>query len=136
VTAERTRLAVVLLALAALPARAADPPLSGAAFEAYASGKTLSFAVDGQIYGSEQYLPGRRVIWAFAGEECRRGIWYEADGQICFVYDDDPAPQCWLFFRGTDGLSAQFMGDPDGSPLKEVAQSPEPLSCPGPEVGV
>ena len=42
-----------------------EEPLDGAEFEAFATGKTLSYAVGGIVYGAEQYLPGRRVIWAF-----------------------------------------------------------------------
>lgn len=115
---------------------AADAPMTASEFEAYATGKTLSFAEGGTVWGSEQYLPGRRVIWAFTEEECQYGHWYEDQGNICFVYDDNPAPQCWRFFREADGLRALFMGAEGGTSLSEVAQSTEPLSCPGPEVGV
>jgi hypothetical protein len=124
------------LAIVALPAGAADAPITAQEFEAYATGKTLTYAIGGEIYGAEQYLPGRRVIWAFKGQECRRGFWYESGGQVCFVYEHDSVPQCWLFFSGPGGLRAQFSDDPDGAELAAVAQSPEPLICAGPDVGV
>ncbi|TKA93916.1 hypothetical protein FAZ78_25265 [Cereibacter changlensis] len=123
--------------LAALPATgSAEEPISAAEFEAYATGKTLSYAVGGQVYGAEQYLPGRRVLWAFKGEECNYGRWYEEDGKVCFVYEHDATPQCWTFYRGAEGLRARFGDDPEGTELSEVAQSKAPLICAGPDVGV
>lgn len=126
---------LALAALTALPALAADP-LTAEEFEAYATGKTLTYAVGGQIYGTEEYRPGRRVLWAFEGEECSRGYWYPDAGQICFVYEDNPNPQCWTFYHETGGLRARFAGDPEGAELAAIAESREPLVCPGPDVGV
>ena len=104
-------------------------------FEAYATGKTLSYAQGAEIWGTEQYLPGRRVVWAFSADECQYGTWYPQGDEICFVYDNDPTPQCWTFWKQGSGLRARFMGDPDGTELAEVDQSDEPLACPGPDVG-
>ena len=115
---------------------AAENPMSAAEFDAYATGKTLTFSQGGMVYGAEQYLPGRRVLWAFQGDECREGRWYEEAGLICFVYEHDPDPQCWTFWQGDNGLNARFAGDEPGSELSEVDQSPEPLLCAGPDVGV
>ena len=147
--AARLALATLLLATQALPmaqiarpalAESAQPvantPLSAAEFEAYAEGKTLSYAQDGVVWGSEQYLPGRKVVWAFTEDDCQYGHWFEEQGNICFVYDNDPAPQCWRFFREASGLRAIFMGVDGGTSLSEVAQSTTPLNCPGPDVGV
>lgn len=114
----------------------AETPMTATEFEAYATGKTLTYSVGGEVYGAEQYLPGRRVIWAFKGNTCADGVWYEEAGLICFAYENDPDPQCWNFFASADGLRAEFTGDPASSPLSEVAQSPIPLNCAGPDVGV
>lgn len=122
--------------LAALPAAAQQTPMTASEFEAYATGKTLTYARDGAIWGTEQYLPGRRVVWAFTEDICRDGSWYEDQNAICFVYDDEGVPQCWEFFLGQGGLSARFLGDPDSTPLSEVAQSDGPMPCAGPDVGV
>lgn len=137
------RLATLTLCLAlAAPALAddllqvADSPLSATEFEAYATGKTLSYAQDGVVWGSEQYLKDRRVIWAFTEDECQYGHWFEDQGNICFLYDNDLQPQCWRFFREDSGLRAIFMGADGGTSLSEVGQSNTPLNCPGPDVGV
>ena len=128
----RIWLAALLLAL---PARAAEP-MSAEEFDRYSVGKTLSYAVGGEVYGAEQYLSGRRVLWAFKGQECLAGTWHEADGRICFVYENGGPPQCWTFYREDRGLRAQFEGDPDGTELSEVEQTRAPLICAGPDVGV
>lgn len=127
-------LAVIPSALAAAETDMGTP-LTGAEFEAYVTGKTLTFSSQGQVYGAEQYLPGRRVMWAFTEDICREGIWYEEPGQICFVYDYDPVPQCWVFWQD-GGLNALFMGEDGGTRLTELSQTPAPLACAGPEVGV
>ncbi|MBN2906865.1 MAG: hypothetical protein JXJ18_09180 [Rhodobacteraceae bacterium] len=128
--------ALTILVALALPALA-EEPMTAAQFESYATGKTLFYAMRGQTYGAEQYLPGRQVIWTFLDGECAEGMWYEAGGQICFSYDHDPGdPQCWSFYRAPTGLMARFENDPEQTELIEVNQSPDPLICTGPEVGV
>lgn len=131
----RLALAAALL-LAPSAAMAADTPLDAAAFEAYVTGHTLTYSQGGTVFGTEQYLPGRTVRWAFTGGECTDGTWYQDAEYICFVYPTDPQHQCWTFYLGADGLTARYKGDPPGMELSEVAQSPEPLICPGPDVGV
>lgn len=134
---------VLALSLWTVPALAQDAepgalpaPMTAEAFESYATGRTLFYGLGGEIYGAEQYLPGREVIWAFTGEECRRGRWFPAGERICFVYEDDPETHCWSFFDTGAGLVAEFAGDPPGAPFVEVGQSGEDLFCPGPNVGV
>ena len=135
IAAPRRPAAALALLLVTAQAAAAAQPLSGAEFEAYTTGKTLTYAEGGQPYGVERYLPGRRVVWAFVGDDCRYGRWYEDQGRICFVYESDLDAQCWTFQHSSAGLSAHFMGDPDGSPLVEVEEDPDALKCPGPDVG-
>lgn len=130
--------AFVLLALmfATLPLRA-QTPMGAAEFEAYVTGRTLTFGSGGAPYGVEEFRPGRRTVWAFIGEECREGHWFAREEQICFVYDDAPdAEHCWIFWRSDSGLNARFISDTSDTELYEVENSPRPLICPGPEVGV
>ena len=110
--------------------------MTGAEFEAYSTGKTLTYADNGQVYGIEQYLPNRRVRWAFVDDTCRIGYWYENGQEICFVYEHDATPQCWTFHLNEGKLKARFVADPPRAALSEVNQTPEPLLCTGPDVGV
>lgn len=128
-------LTALLISPASPLVAAAQTPITAEEFDAYATGKTLAYAQGEDIWGIEQYLPGRRVVWAFSADECQYGTWYPKDEQICFVYDNDPEPQCWTFYRHGSGLRAKFAGE-SGTELAEVAQSKEPLNCPGPDVGV
>lgn len=132
---KRTLSALILMA--ALPATAQDrgPPMTAEEFDAHVTGKTLSYSDGNGIWGTEQYLPGRRVVWAFSEDICQYGTWYPQGDQICFVYDDGPDPQCWTFWKEGTGLRALFAGD-TATELSEVEQSKEPLGCPGPDVGV
>lgn len=131
----------LLVALAALPALAQtsdQPSMNAEAFDAYTLGRTLSYSQQGTPYGIEEYLPNRRVRWAFVGQECQTGVWYERNGNICFLYDNAPSDeQCWRFHASEGGLRGVFQG-PDGpsTELYEVQQSSEPLTCAGPGVGV
>ncbi len=121
------------LCLIAAPAWA-QTPMTGAEFDAYTLGKTLGYGMDGQVWGIEEYLPGRRVRWAFVGDACKTGQWFEAaDSQICFVYEDEPDQHCWLFFLTGNRLTAESVGS--GLPLAELSHD-HGLSCPGPDVGV
>ena len=132
-----TRLAPLLAAALALAPAAgwAQEPMSGAEFEAYTEGKTLLFGTGGEIYGGEDYMPGRQVRWSFLDGRCLEGRWYAEDPFICFVYEDDPTPICWTFFETDDGLEARLNGDPADT-LYETGEAPGPLECLGPEVGV
>ncbi|MFN0115715.1 MAG: hypothetical protein ACKVPY_13675 [Paracoccaceae bacterium] len=130
------RLAAALLPAAGAFAADTGRPLSAAEFEALSVGRTFFYEADGVPYGAEQYLPGRKVVWAFVGDDCRKGSWYEDAGYICFVYEDSAEPQCWTFEASPTGLMARFRDDPGGAPLVGVRQSPAPLACLGPDVGV
>lgn len=127
--------ALLLSLTTALPALSAEP-MSAADFERYVTGKTLYFGQSGQAYGVEEYLPDRRVRWSFLDGKCKDGYWYEEASQICFVYEDNPAPQCWSFFKEGTGLRAVFENDPNSTVLYEANQNDEPMICIGPDVGV
>lgn len=125
------------LLLLAVQARA-ETPLTATEFEARTTGRTMTYAQEGLVWGREQYLQGRRVIWAFEGEDCKRGIWDEPlPGLICFAYDDRPGdPQCWRFFDKGGRLLAQLEAAPEVGLLSAVEETDLPLACPGPDVGV
>jgi hypothetical protein len=119
-----------------VPPLAADAGMGAEEFERYTEGKTLSYAWRGAAFAQEQYLPDRQVIWSVMGGECHRGRWYEAAGQICFLYEDNPDPACWDFESGAQGLHAVPQGAGPEDALDEIAQSATPISCPAPDLGV
>lgn len=111
--------------------------MSAAEFDAYSRGKTFYYGAQGAPYGVEEYMDDRRVRWSFLDGKCKEGRWYEQDGLICFVYEDEPGdPQCWSFYRGEGGLVARFENNPTSTELYEVSNSDEPMMCLGPDVGV
>lgn len=117
-------------------AMADDTPLTADQFDALTQGKTIIYSQDGIPYGTEEYRPGRTVVWAFTDSECREGNWFPQDDQICFDYHDGTPLQCWTFFNTADGLMARFQGDDISTPLAALSQSDTPLNCPAPDVGV
>lgn len=123
----------LLLALLAPPALA---EMSAAEFDAYTRGKTLYYGQGGAPYGAEVYHEDQRVQWSFLDGDCKEGRWYEAEDLICFVYEDNPTPQCWSFDQGPRGLVARFENDPAAVELYEADEGDRPLLCLGPEVGV
>ena len=115
----------------------AESLMDAAEFDSYTRGKTFYYGSQGSPYGAEEYLDNRRVRWSFLDGKCQEGTWYEERDLICFVYANQPDPQCWSFeVSGGGGLIARFENDPDLTELYEVEQSVEPLLCLGPEIGV
>lgn len=114
----------------------AQSPMSAAEFDAYTLGKTMFYGFEGRVYGAERHLPNQRVIWSFLDGDCKEGSWYQRDDQICFVYQDRPDPQCWVFTRTGKGLVARFEGNPEATELYEAQEIGQDMVCYGPEVGV
>ncbi len=133
-------LGVVVGATTISPAWAAEPSgapqMTAAEFDAYVTGKTLTYSQDGAAYGAEEYLPGRRVRWSYLDGRCQEGFWTVDLDLICFIYDNDPTPQCWSFSATPTGLRARFENEPGATELYETQASDEPLYCMGPDVGM
>ena len=130
------RIWFLILCLAIPLPALAQSLMSADEFDAYTRGKTFYYGAAGAAYGAEEYLPDRRVRWSFLDGKCQEGYWYEEGTLICFVYENQPEPQCWSFTRSDAGLIARFENDPAQTELYEVEQSDEPLMCLGPDVGV
>ena len=126
---------LILFLLCAAPL-SAQTPMGADAFDQYTRGKTLFFGSNGAAYGVERYLDNRRVIWSFLDGRCKEGVWYEENGQICFVYEDRLDPQCWTFSEAPGGLIARFENNPDATELYEAQDIGEEMLCYGPDVGV
>lgn len=130
-------LRVLLLLLATATPGMAQNLLSAEEFDAYTRGKTLFYGQNGAAYGAEIYRENRRVEWSFLDGECKPGEWYEdARGLICFVYEDNPDPQCWSFELSPRGLIARFENRDDATELYEAEDIDQEMICLGPKVGV
>lgn len=80
---------------------AADTPITADEFEARTENRTIGWRYPMGDVGVEYYLPGRVVLWAATPGECSRGVWFEKDELICFLYDGRTEPGCWhAFDRG------------------------------------
>lgn len=105
-------------------------------FDAWSVGKTLDYAVDGQVYGSEAYFPDRRVRDADTGGPCLDGSWFADGDAVCFVYPAREGTHCWLYWREGAAVFAKPVTASPEDPAQEVTEAATPLSCPGPDVGV
>lgn len=129
------RLTLPVFVVLLLAPMALAQPMTPEDFEAFATGRTLDYAVDGQVWGSETYLPDRSVLDADTGGPCRTGRWYPDGPAVCFVYDGSDQRHCWLYWReGGTVLAKPQAAGPD-APAQTVSPASAPLNC-APEVGV
>jgi hypothetical protein len=104
-------------------------------FEAWSTGQTLDYTTDGFHWSSEMHLLGRRTLLSNGVDQCLEGIWFPKDDAICFVYDGLDTEYCWHFWRDGSDVFAEMIDTP-GEPTDHVTLAAEPLTCPGPDVGV
>ena len=125
------RLIPALLAIVLATPAMAETPMSGEEFDAYVTGKSLLFrTMQNPTYGVERYLPDQRVVWSPRPGLCVEGEWYQRDDQICFTYDNDPGPECWLIYDTGAGLRADLQTGTGALTVFEVDQLTQPI-CPG-----
>jgi hypothetical protein len=127
--------ALLLSLLIATPVLA-DTPLDAAGFDAATRGATITYDYGDGIFGTEEYLADRRVRWAFDGDLCIYGVWYQKDDQICFDYENDPDPACWHYYLENGKIRGLYLGDDTGLEILESSRGGGPLPCAGPDVGV
>ncbi|MEM9779660.1 MAG: hypothetical protein AAF813_07055 [Pseudomonadota bacterium] len=132
------RIWCLALLLAAAQPVWSEEPIDGDTFEAMSTGTTMEFGRGGTWYGAEQYLPDRQVVWKYADGTCTYGEWFERNGALCFVYEDNPVPQCWVVTRRNNDIFVRPEGTGPQSPseLTVTSESTEPLDCPAPDLGV
>lgn len=126
---------------AGLAGPAAAAPMTPEAFEQFTTGRIFDYQSGGALYGREQYLDGRRVIWSWHEPDqpaapCDFGRWYPEDDRICFVYDGGGGPECWRFERAGEGMTATIETPPD--PPETYRATPSARrdpGCSGPQVG-
>jgi hypothetical protein len=125
-----SRVIATLIALGAATPTLPQDRMTGAEFDAYVTGRTITFSTfDNPTYGIERYLAGRRVMWSTFDGTCIYGVWYESKGDICFRYDHKEEPQCWAITLGPAGLIGQFTNRPDGTIIYEQRDRDDPLIC-------
>jgi hypothetical protein len=129
----RVLLALALIAMAGTAE--ARTLMTAEEFEAWSTGQTLDYWIDGVYWGSERHLAQRRTQDADAEGACRDGAWFPKADMICFVYLGDPGEHCWRFWRDGASVLAEIADDPDGF-SSEVTLAEQPLACQGPDVGV
>lgn len=111
--------------------------VSPSEFQRMSEGKTLYFSRGGRFYGAEQFYTRRRSLWQFADGECDEGEWFARQDFICFVYDQNPTPQCWQFLRlGPDSFAARAEGASEEFDILLDRVDESPLDCKGPATGV
>jgi hypothetical protein len=131
----------IALLLTVLPGPlAAETPMTGAEFQAHVGNGTFSYVYSNGVRGVADYGPDRTLTWAFEGDQCIKGYWFEDGSQLCFAFMDDTLSACWHFFKDGDRLVGQATFLSSGNPLdldiREVSHTDQPMSCPGPDVGV
>jgi hypothetical protein len=133
------RLALALSAALSCPA-AAETPMTGAEFQAHVGTGTFSYRYSNGVRGTADYGPGRTLLWAFEGDTCISGTWFEDGDQLCFAFQDGQLSACWLFYKDKGRLRGQatYLGSGDLAEIEifEVSHTDQPLGCPGPAVGV
>lgn len=122
------------LCLAFAPMAAAQP-MTPEEFAAFATGRTLDYAVGGTVLGSEAYFPDRSVRDADTGGPCRTGVWFPDGPAVCFVYDGSDQRHCWLYWREEGRVLAKSVTAAPDDPAQTVTPAASPLAC-APEVGV
>jgi hypothetical protein len=129
--------ALCLFATPALgePPTIAEPPLTAEAFDALTQGRTMTWSEFGTVYGVEEYLPGRQVRWSPVGDDCKLGHWYADGPAICFQYEDDLDPDCWIITRSDTGLFASYTTKPPETAPVAVEETDETPACTGPRIG-
>jgi hypothetical protein len=130
-----------VILLAAWPAIAsAEIPLTGAEFQAHVGQNTFSYLYSNAVRGVADYGPDRTLLWAFEGDACFRGQWFEDGSDICFAFEDGSLSACWAFYLDGNrlrGVATRLgSGNPPDIEIFEEAHTDQPLSCGGPDVGV
>lgn len=110
-------------------------PLTASEFEAYVTGKTITYVRGGKVFGVEEYLPKRRVRWARAPRQCEYGTWQQEGDQICFSYPASLSRACWTFWTEGGRLKALVAKGPPENVVQEYKKTERGLVCPPPKIG-
>ncbi|WP_299638604.1 hypothetical protein [uncultured Ruegeria sp.] len=105
------------------------------AFLDVAVGKTLTFYEirSGGLVGTEQFLNRSVSVWREEGQGCVYGQITTPNGQICFLYDNDPdgIPVCWWPFLHEGRLMVRLASFAEGEIQEVRSMTERGLNCPG-----
>lgn len=123
------------LCAALLPGWAsAQTMITPEAFLDAAVGKTLTFYEirSGGLVGTEQFLNRRMSVWREEGQGCVYGQITTPNGQLCFLYDNDPdgIPVCWWPFLHEGRLMVRLASFVDGEIQEVRSMTDRGLDCP------
>jgi hypothetical protein len=133
---DAVRLALSTLCMALSGPALGETPMTGAEFAAHVGTGTVSYAYSSGARGVADYGPDRSVLWAFEGEDCKTGFWFEVGDRLCFVFADDALSACWHFTLRDGRLHgvSTFLGPDTRTAVEifEVSHSDQPMVCPAP----
>jgi hypothetical protein len=126
----------LLLGLGPMTSALAEPAwLSADEFDARLTGKATRVIDEyGDLFGTEYFLPGRKVIWQFADvRECYTGVWAAERDAVCYLYDDGDRNCLRYFPDGQELTGVEWDGGaPSGSTYQlEIVDAPVP-TCTAP----
>lgn len=128
----------VLIWFFSAAAALATPLETQETFDGYTRGKTIYYGYDDGrgVTAAETYLPGNRVRWFTRDGTCIEGEWYASAGEICFTYENNPTPQCWITTLEPSGLVATLQTESGISRVLEMDPGGSEFQCLGPQIGV
>ena len=136
-----TRAAAAALLLLLLPAASQlpDPKAAGdipvAEWRAMASGRTLTYRINGELWALEHYYPGtNRVTLQLYDGTCMQGTWDYSDPLYCFHWEGQ-GTACFRHVRVDDRILIIESRDGADTPMTQdmTAVTDVPLAC-GPAV--
>ncbi len=132
-------LAAPLAALATEPGDLGSEPeridIPPEEWTAMASGRTLSYAIDGAIWAFERYEPNsNRVTLQFFDGSCLEGVWEHRDEHYCFHWEGE-GTSCFRHTRDGDRILVLETEDgvETGAVQTVTGISDMPLAC-GPAI--
>jgi hypothetical protein len=133
---KRVSAVVFLMVFTITSAPLSAEPLTPDQFDSLVTGRTLTFSRQGVLFGIEQYLPDRRSLWARDDGICQYGKWHSVGRDICFVYNGESGPHCWVFEEVDGKLTAFQAGEVSEDRLVVTDVTEAPLACTPPGLGV
>lgn len=118
--------------LCAFPALADRHWLAPQDFVARVAGRAVQvFDKNGDLFGTEYFLPKQRVTWQGNGDSsCYQGAWAVQDAQICFRYEQGLGNCFRYYMEGDKMVSVDFVAGKQTTSAHDivVANLPPP-SC-------